>query len=470
VVGAWARLIWNSAVVAAAAVAAQLGAADALGIIRWDAPSGDTRDWTALLTWVAFYYAVAVVGGALVGRLALRRVKGSDGVGAQITASLAAVAGASAVVGLAWLPAHNAHPPANVNPGLVVSLTAGAGILVGLVLALIAAFAAPVAVGLRITVAWLWLVAIGCAVAGLFSHQPYPVPRLGALDAPSLIGSSAWTESRLMIGAAAVVALGVAGVARWGGSGRLGVALSGFGGPAVVAASYLIAGPGSGADRPAQAEPYVAALIAAAAGLVLSVLIAMPGRRTAAPPEPVREFKVREPLTGDVFAPHARPATADPHARPSAADPHGRPGAADPRARPAIVDPPARPAWAADIGQTSAPYPSYSAAEHPGAPATGGRADPGPGTGWDADTWPGFLGGGDGRRDADWPGGAEEPAADEHGGRGGTYRGGAYAGGSYDSAPETGPSPVIGQPTDPHESWLRELGSSGRHAVDERRP
>jgi hypothetical protein len=459
VVGAWAKLIWNSAVVAAAAVAAQLGAADALGIIRWDAPSGDTRAWTALLTWVAFYYAVAVAGGALVGRMAVRRAKGSDGVGARITASLAAVAGASAVVGLAWLPAHNAHPPANVNPGLVVSLTAGAGILVGLVLALVAVFAAPVAVGLRITVAWLWLMAIGCAVAGLLSHQPYPAPRLGALDAPSLIASSPWTESRLMIGAAAVVALGVAGVARWGGGGRLGVALSGVGGPAVVAASYLIAGPGSGAERPAQAEPYVAALIAAAAGLVLSVLIAMPGRRTAAPPEPAREF-VREPLSGDVIAPHGRPPTAGPHARPTVGEP---------RARPAIVDPPARPAWAADIGQTSVPYPSYAAADHSGPVAAGGRADSGRGAGWDADTWPGFLAGGDGRGDSDWPAGAQEPAADAHSGKGGTYRGGTYAGGSYDPAPETGSGPVIGQPTDPHESWLRELGSTGRHAVDEHR-
>ena len=42
-VGAWLRLFVNSAVVAACAVAAQLGAGDALGIIRWDGPHPAAR-------------------------------------------------------------------------------------------------------------------------------------------------------------------------------------------------------------------------------------------------------------------------------------------------------------------------------------------------------------------------------------------------------------------------------------------
>ena len=95
-----------------------------------------------------------------------------------------------------------------------------------------------------------------------------------------------------MVGAAAVVGLVVAGVARWRRSGRFGVALAGFGGPAVVAAAYLVAGPGASADRTAQADPYLAALIAVGAGLIASVLIAMPGRRVPvhapAGPEPRR--------------------------------------------------------------------------------------------------------------------------------------------------------------------------------------
>ena len=285
------------------------------------------------MTWVAFYYAVAVVGGALVGRLAVRRANRSDRVGARITASLAAVAGAAAVVGLAWLHARNAHPPGNVNPGLVVSMTAGAGILVGLVLALMALSAAPVAVGLRVSVAWLWLVAIGCAVAGLVSHEPYPAPRLGVLDAPSLIAPSAWTGPRAMIGVTAVLAVVVAGIARWGGAGRLAVSLSGFGGPAVIAASYLIAGPGSGADRAVQSEPYVDALVAVGAGLVASVLIAMPGRRTAAPPpRPVREREDRDPLTGDIVHPPERRRRLR-HRLGHPRDHHGRAGPGRPRPR-----------------------------------------------------------------------------------------------------------------------------------------
>ncbi len=440
-VGAWAKLVWNSAVVAAGAAAAQLGAADALGIIRWDAPSGATRDWTALLTWVAFFYAVAVVGGALVGRPAVRKGDRSDGVGARITASLAAVAGAAAVIGLAWLPAHGAHPPANVNPGLVVSLTAGAGVVVGLVLALTALSAPAVAVGLRITVSWLWLAAIGCAIAGLVTHQPYPAPRLGTIDAPSLITPSVWTETGTMIGIAALAAVMVASVARWGGAGRLAVALSGFGGPAVVAASYLIAGPGTGTDRAAQAEPYVAALIAAGAGLIVSVLIAMPGRRTPAPPpRPVRRFEDRQPLTGDVIAPQS-------------------------------PVPPPRPAWAGGAAQTSAAYTR--------APGIGSDASPSDrGSGWDADTWPGTRTGGSSRhtdeREADpavaaeWPGGMDRRGG--AGRTGGTYRGGTYSEPTFDPSADTASTPVMGQPPDPHESWLRELGTGGRHAVEERQP
>ena len=306
----------NSALVAAVAVAAQLGAGGLLGVIRWAGPY-DQRAWTTLLTWLAFSYAVAVLAGAMVGRISVRRQVAArqaasevpdgasrdahDGTGSRLTASLVAAVGAAAAIALAWLPARDLVPPNNDNPGLVVSLTAGAGVAAGLVLSIVALAARPVAVGLQATASALWLIGIGAAAAGLATHQPFLAPRLGMLDAPSLIPATAWTGPRLLVIGAAVTGLLVAGVARWQGAGRAGASLAGFGGPALVAAAYLAAGP---ADRTAAPldQPYLASLYATAAGLLASVLIAMPGRRAPRParpaPTPVEE---KGPLTGDVL-------------------------------------------------------------------------------------------------------------------------------------------------------------------------
>ncbi|HEY7222148.1 MAG TPA: hypothetical protein VH561_00780 [Micromonosporaceae bacterium] len=313
-VGAWIRLLVNSATVAGSAVAAQLGAGNALGIIRWDGQH-DARGWTTLLSWVAFSYAVAVLAGALAGRLALRRRHGSDGIGTRLAAALVAAAGAAVSIGLAWLPARDANPPINVNPGLVVSLTAGGGVMVGLVLALVALAARPVAVGLQVMVAWLWLVAIAAAIAGITSHDAYPAPRLGVPDAASLVPATPWTGPRVMIIVAVVVGAVVAGVARASGSPRLGAALSGPGGPALIAAAYLIAGPGPGVDITSADGAYLDAVLATAAGLAASVLVAVPGRR-AEPADQPRTLSGRlqptddQPLEGDVIeAIRARAAT-----------------------------------------------------------------------------------------------------------------------------------------------------------------
>jgi hypothetical protein len=439
VVGAWLRLIVNSGVVATVGVAAQLGAGDALGIIRWDGPY-DSRGWTTLLSWVAITYAVAVLAGALAGRAAIRRRQGSDGLAARLTASLVAAGVAAATIGLAWLPAQFLQPPTNVDPGLVVSLTAGAGVMVGLVLAVLALAARPIAVGLQATVAWVWLVAIGGAIAGLTTHEPYQAPRVGVPDAPSLLPSSPWAGARVMIVAAVLVAIVVAGVARWRGSPRLGAALAGFGGPALVAASYLVAGPGPGGEPGAGEDPYLASLLATAAGLMASVLVAMPGRRAAPPPRPA-VVDDEGPLEGDVVEP-VRAWTP-----------------------PAQTAGPARPAWAGGSGPYARAYTSAGAAR---TRANGEREHATPGdTSWAFDTRAGTAAGSDARH-------ARESATS------GLYRStGDYIG----AEPETGPVTTATLPSvasstprsrdatdalsDPHESWLRDLGPSGRHAAPE---
>jgi MFS family permease len=238
--------MWSSAVVAAVAAAAQMGVADLLGIIQWDGGEAPARtsDWSVQLTWVGFSFTVAVLTGALAGRRARQRLDRDNGIGARVTASVMAALGAGAAAALAWLPASDTTPPVRVDPSLVVAITAGAGVVVGLVVALIALSVPPVAAGLRTAITWTWLVAIGSAVAGITTHKPYPPPRLAVLDAPSLMPAAWWNGPRLMIAVAGLLGLVVALVARVYGAGRFGVALSGFAGPAVIASAYLIAGPG----------------------------------------------------------------------------------------------------------------------------------------------------------------------------------------------------------------------------------
>jgi hypothetical protein len=326
VVRAWVKLIWNSLGVAAIAAAAQLAIAQALGIIRWDA-SADGSGWSALLTWVAFIYAVAVLGGAAVGRRALRRPTKPDAMPARIAAALSAGVGASIAVGLAWLPAKAAKPPVSVHPELLVALTAGTAIVAGIIIAVIALSVPPAAGGVRAAMAWIWLVGIGSAIAGYLTHRPYAAPRLAVVDAPSVIPVAWWSGPNLMIAVAALLGIGVAAFARWAEAGRLGTAISGFAGPAVVAAAYLIAGAGDGTS---QLEPYRASLIAVGVGLVASVVVAIPkprhtggrarsnagrdaeayespaGRESPARP-PIGRAEPRQPLLDETYEPEAYP-------------------------------------------------------------------------------------------------------------------------------------------------------------------
>ncbi len=280
---AWAKLVWHAFGVAALVVAAELGAAQAFRLIRWDDDfgSGTAGSWPALLTWVGFSYTVAVVAGAAVGRRAVRRPTRPDGVVARTLAALAASAGAAAAVILVWLPSGDVRAPVNVDPRLVVTITASAGILVGAMVALAALSVAPLAGGVSVTVVWVWLVAIASALADIAARTPRPAPRLAVADTPTLVPADQWwTGPSLMIGMAVVGGALVALVARWGGGGRPWIAMSGLAGPLVVAAAYLLAGPGT-AD-PGQRDAYYASLIAVAAGLFASALIAAPRPRTPA--------------------------------------------------------------------------------------------------------------------------------------------------------------------------------------------
>lgn len=413
-VGAWLKLIVRSAAVAAVVVAAQLGAGDALGVIGWVGPHDD-RAWTTLLSWIAFAYAAAVLAGALVGRAAILRHRGGDGIAARVVASVMAGGGAAAVIGLAWLPSREVRPPVNANPGLVISLTAGGGVLAGLVLAVLALSVRAVAVGLKVTMAWVWLLAAGAAIAGLTTHEPYPAPRVALLDAPSLIPPSDWTGPRVIVVAAGVLGLVVAAVARARGASRLGAAIAGFGGPALVASAYLIAGPGED-----QREAYLCALLAVAVGLATSAVVAIPTRAIGGQTRRRTTGGSTDSTVADDVLVSARVPVPSGQAAPSG---------------------PTRPAWAEGSGPVARAY--TSASSH------GGDSAITRGTGWDADTLHGPT----------------------HGTQSDTG-GGVYRSSTYGETHEPAAAParpavaaVMGQPSDPHEAWLRDLGSPDRPAA-----
>lgn len=305
----WAKLARNALGVSALTGAAQLGVAYGLGLLDWAQPfdASDDNAWSALLTWVSFIFAGSVLAGAAAGRRGLRRLGRSPrrDVRAPLSVIAFAAIGATLIIPLAWLPSRAAHPSVNVDPQLVVVLTAGAGILAGAVLAAIALRAAPVAGGLMVTTSWVWLFAIGSAAlqqdarqqSGALARNSIGVlgqtgieARVGVLHLPALgYNGTWWSGSSLMVIACVLTAFAVSIVARWGGAGKIGVAVSGLAGPALLASAYVIAGPGRLGEHEAQSAAYRGSLIAAAAGLCASVAVTLlrrPQRVTAVTIEP----------------------------------------------------------------------------------------------------------------------------------------------------------------------------------------
>jgi hypothetical protein len=290
VVRSWVKLIWSSLGVAVLAAAAQLAVAQALGIVRWTDhyEASGAGSWNALLTWMVFIYALAVLSGATVGRRAVRRPGRSDGGWARAMAALAAAVGAGAAIVLAMLQARAAVPPVNVHPELVVSVMAGAGVLAGLVITLVVLSVPPMSGGVRTYAVWVWLAAIGSTAYGLLSGGTYRSPQLALVQTTYLDGLQFWPGSYMMIISAAVLGLGVALVARWGGAHRLAIALSGLAGPGLVAGAYALA------NADLNDASLLSSLYAVAAGGVASTLVALPRRD-----QPREETGPIDPMWGE---------------------------------------------------------------------------------------------------------------------------------------------------------------------------
>jgi hypothetical protein len=247
-----------------------------------------TESWSTLLTWLAFIAIVAVVTGAGVGRRAVRtatadarlagtrtaRGEAPDRVGATLLAALGGAIGATAGASLAWLAAQTAISPVTY-PELVVATTAGAGVVAGTVLAVLAGLVPPIGRNVRVTVGWIWALGLFGAIAGHATHRPFRAPGLGVVDAPSLIPETWWSAPSVMVAISIVIGAVVAAAARWRGATRLGTIVSGFAGPAAVAAAYLIVRPALEGAPTNLFNPFHASLIAVAGGLLGSAAVGL---------------------------------------------------------------------------------------------------------------------------------------------------------------------------------------------------
>lgn len=280
----WIKALASALGTAAIVGAGQLGVAYALGVLRWDQDFGPTDDlWAAHLTWAPLIAALAVTAGALNGRRAIHRYDLREGFGSWTLVSLAALLGATVTVPLVALPAAAARTLAPLDPALNAGLAAGLGVAVGFFVALAALCARPVAGGVVTAAVWVWLVALVSAVAWLGQTREPAGQRLGVLDLPSLAdGVERQLVLPVMVGVALSTSTMIAGYSRWLGEHQFAVATSGLAGPALVAAAYLIAGPGTSGD---QRTPWLAALIAAGAGFGASLLVAVLRRRPSVPDE-----------------------------------------------------------------------------------------------------------------------------------------------------------------------------------------
>ncbi|GAA0468848.1 hypothetical protein [Actinoplanes campanulatus] len=285
----WLKLLAATTMAAAVVGAGQLGIAYGLGMVRLDQTLEVTQrdQWTAQLAWVAWITMTAAAIGAVVATgLRPRWSPRPVGAAGSLAMGLAAGFGALAVLPLTMQPARAAHI-AGVQPVVVIGICAALAAAVG-IFAAAAAAAKPVA---RWSVATLsvivWVVALISVVPSLLPGETPVAARLGVLEG-RLIPAAATEHTPFvtMPVLALLTGLILGLVARGRKLSTFAVALSGLAGPVLLTLAYLIAGPGSAAGF--EFSPYWAALTAAGAGVLGSVLAAIV-RGGGAEPAPATE-------------------------------------------------------------------------------------------------------------------------------------------------------------------------------------
>jgi len=316
----WLAIAARSFAVAAVVGAGQLGTAQAVGMLVWSpAPAAD--GWRRQLVWLVFIFAASVLAGVAGGHRSVRavrraiatrraaaaatrrrRVPTSGPVShrrpkmsarnriidaarwtlaalSRLSATLFASLGAAVSYALVWLAARDTLDPADLR---LLTTAAGTGIAVGAVVSLVSLAAAPVAANAAIWLGAGWILGLASVATVIAVADQSSTPLLGTLDIARLIDTDDWwLKPDVMVALAVVFAGAVAALARWVGEPRLAVALSGPAGPSIIAAGYLLVGPGDDLAR-----SHDAAALAVAAGLLASIVIAVLPRRRRTSPAP----------------------------------------------------------------------------------------------------------------------------------------------------------------------------------------
>ncbi|MFG1716266.1 hypothetical protein [Micromonospora sp. NPDC049203] len=313
--------------VAAGAGAAQLGFGYGLGIIDWS-PAGAVRDeaaWVASLAWATWIAATSVIVGAV----CAQRLRGHDeepqGALPRLGLALAAGAGALVTVLLVAVPARAARVPDVSSPQAVAAAYAGAGLVLGVLLAVWALHTRAAATNLIATTGWLWLLAVVSVVDGVVAGRGLTTAQLGIWQISADRGAFwirdyfYWPGALLSVLSALVIGLVAARRAARAPEIRVGAAASGAAGPLLVALAYLLAVPRLAGIAAEQLSAHLIAPYAVIAGVGGSMVMAALAQRserrgterTAVPrqrtgePDPISAEA--EPVSADPAAPDAPP-------------------------------------------------------------------------------------------------------------------------------------------------------------------
>ncbi|WP_374668658.1 hypothetical protein [Micromonospora sp. CPM1] len=315
--------------VAAGAGAAQLGFGYGLGIINW-APAGAVRAeaaWVASLAWATWIAATSVIVGAV----CAQRLRGSDdeprGTLPRLGLALAAGAGAIVTVLLVAVPARAARVPDVSAPQVVAAAYAGAGLLLGVLLAVWALHTRAAATNLIATTGWLWLLAVVSVVDGVVAGRGLTTAQLGIWQISADRGAFwirdyfYWPGALLSVLSALVIGLVAARRAARAPEIRVGAAASGAAGPLLVALAYLLAVPRLAGIAAEQLSAHLIApyaVIAGVGGSMVMAALAQRGERRSAERVTLPRQRTGEPdeISGDADPAPTDPTEADPQSPP----------------------------------------------------------------------------------------------------------------------------------------------------------
>ncbi|WP_320068388.1 hypothetical protein [Micromonospora sp. RTGN7] len=255
---------------------------------------------------------------------------GDGGLGSAVLA-LAGGFGALVTVLLVAVPARVATVPAVSAPQITAAAYAGAGVLIGVLIAGWVLRSSAAAFAVIATTGWLWLLAVVAVVDGVLAGRGLTTAQLGiwqlSADRPGfwLRDWFYWPGALLALASALLIGALAARRAARSPQHRLGAAASGAAGPLLVALAYLLATPGIAAIGREQVSAHLVAPYAVLAGLAGSMLTAALAQRAAArragPPMPAPvTVEPTRGTGGSVAVPRQRPGgTGDAPGTPAAA-------------------------------------------------------------------------------------------------------------------------------------------------------